>query len=246
MNSQLYREKVINPAHARLRKEDGVNLGTDRRSPARALDARPNRLAKRAFDLTFAGIAALLTGPVLLLALIAIRIESPGSPIYRQSRLGRGGQPFDLYKLRGMYRDSLERFPEWYAYDSADIPAPGDFYFHRGDADDPRVTRVGRFCRRYSIDELPNFWNVLRGEMSVVGPRPEIPELAHLYGCDLDEFLSIRPGVTSPAKAVWRDDLSFAETLELELDYVRTRSLLLDLKVVWQTASQIIRAPRVR
>jgi lipopolysaccharide/colanic/teichoic acid biosynthesis glycosyltransferase len=188
----------------------------------------------------FASAVLLLTAPVLALAALAVRLGSPGPALFRQTRMGKGGVPFDLFKLRGMYVDASERWPELYDYAGAD--PQGRFH----PADDPRITPVGRIIRRFSIDELPNFVNVLAGHMSIVGPRPEIPELSHLYGDRLDEFLSVRPGVTSPAKARGRDELTFAETVELELDYVRRRSVLLDLQTIALTAINAIRGARVQ
>ena len=104
------------------------------------------------------------------------------------------------------------------------------------------MTRVGRFLRKYSIDELPNFWNVLRGDMSVVGPRPEIPELEHMYdGLRLARMLSVRPGVTSPAKACGRDGLSLEDTIELDLAYIEKRSVWRDLLTILRTAGNVVR-----
>jgi lipopolysaccharide/colanic/teichoic acid biosynthesis glycosyltransferase len=209
-------------------------------------DARPMRAyhaAKRAFDIVLAAAVLLLSAPLLLVAAIAIRLDSPGPALYRQERMGLNGRRFELVKLRGMYADARARFPEHYDYSRIDPGATTEYGFHR--PNDPRVTRVGRVIRRFSIDELPNFWNVLRGDMSVVGPRPEIPDLAHLYGGDLDLFLSVRPGVTSPAKALGRDALSFASTLEMELEYVRNRSFWLDLTVIGRTILGVVRAKGV-
>jgi len=103
------------------------------------------------------------------------------------------------------------------------------------------VTRVGRFLRRTSIDELPNLWNVLKGDMSLVGPRPEIPEMLPYYGDAAETILSIKPGVTSPAKASGRDELTFTETLALDLEYVKNRSLWVDLRILWQTVIAVLR-----
>jgi lipopolysaccharide/colanic/teichoic acid biosynthesis glycosyltransferase len=195
--------------------------------------------ATRAFDVVFALAASALTAPVVAVAMLAIRLDSPGPALFRQRRMGRDGEVFELVKLRGMYVDAPQRYAELYDYAGVRPDASRPYYFHR--REDPRITRVGRRLRRYSIDELPNFWNVLRGEMSVVGPRPEIPELAHLYGADLALLLSVRPGVTSPAKACGRDALSFEETVARELEYVRTRSLLGDLRTIVMTANAVVR-----
>lgn len=202
------------------------------------------RSTKRAFDVLFAAIALIATAPLIAIAAVAIRLDSPGPVFYRQVRLGRNGRPFQLLKLRGMYVDAAERYAELYDYTTTTKENGHILYFHRDG--DPRITRVGRFLRSYSIDELPNFWNVLRGDMSVVGPRPEIPELVHLYGNELTRFLSVKPGVTSPAKAIGRDMLSFSETLALELEYVETRSFGLDVRTIWRTARSVTRGHAVK
>ena len=195
-------------------------------------------VAKRVFDIVFAAIALIATAPIIGLAIVAIRLESRGPALFRQQRMGLNGEPFELLKLRGMYIDARERHPELYSYSETDIESTDRFYFHTHG--DPRVTKVGRVLRRFSIDELPNFWNVLRGEMSIVGPRPEIPELAHAYGPALPVLLSVRPGITSPAKALGRDALSLSETIEMDLEYIRTHSLLLDLKTIGRTVAGIV------
>jgi lipopolysaccharide/colanic/teichoic acid biosynthesis glycosyltransferase len=202
------------------------------------------RLATRAFDVGFALVASVATAPIVLAAGIAIRLESRGPAIFRQWRMGLHGREFELFKLRGMYVDARERFPELYDYAGTSPEASAELYFHR--KADPRVTRVGRFIRRYSIDELPNFWNVLRGDMSIVGPRPEIPELAHLYGPRLELLLSVRPGITSPAKARGRDSLSFAETLARELEFVERHTFHDDLRTIVTTVRTVTRAADVR
>jgi lipopolysaccharide/colanic/teichoic acid biosynthesis glycosyltransferase len=171
--------------------------------------------------------------------MLAIRLESRGPALVRQPRMGKGGRIFELVKLRGMRLNARELYPELYDYARHSADDAKGFYFHNGR--DPRVTRVGRVLRKYSIDELPNFWNVLRGDMSIVGPRPEIPELAHMYGDALRVILSVRPGVTSPAKADGRDHLSLEETIERDVEYVRTRSWKLDLQTIGRTIANVVR-----
>jgi lipopolysaccharide/colanic/teichoic acid biosynthesis glycosyltransferase len=196
--------------------------------------------AMRAFDVAFALVALVVTAPLLALAMLAIRLETPGPALFRQRRLGRDGRAFELVKLRGMRIDARERFPELYDYGQHHAGHADGFFFHR--SGDPRVTRVGRVLRKFSIDELPNFWNVLRGDMAVVGPRPEIPELAHMYGdTALALILSVRPGVTSPAKARGRDGLSLEETIESDVEYVRTRSWQVDLRTIAHTVGNVVR-----
>jgi lipopolysaccharide/colanic/teichoic acid biosynthesis glycosyltransferase len=201
-----------------------------------------SRAVVRAFDIVFALAVLTATAPVVLVAMIAIRLDSRGPALFRQRRMGLHGEEFELLKLRGMYIDAREAHPELFDY--AGVTKSDSFYFHR--PADPRVTRVGRILRRYSIDELPNFWNVLRGDMSVVGPRPEIPELAHLYGNNLQRLLSLRPGVTSPSKAYGRDALSFDETLALDLQWIETRSLAEDLQTIASTLKSVLGGTDVR
>jgi lipopolysaccharide/colanic/teichoic acid biosynthesis glycosyltransferase len=207
-----------------------------RRDTAVATD--PTRLydvGKRATDVVLAAALLLPALPIFLIAAAAIRIESPGSPFFFQKRLGKNGKPFRLIKLRGMYRDARERFPHLYDYAAQKSL---DFYFHH--EEDPRVTRVGRFTRRTSIDELPNLLNVLKGDMSMVGPRPEIPEVLDLYGIYRSEYLSVKPGITCTSKCTGRDCLTKQQTVELDIQYVRTRGLRTDFKILWRTFCGVV------
>ncbi|HJX46782.1 MAG TPA: sugar transferase [Gaiellaceae bacterium] len=200
--------------------------------------------ATRALDVLLALLFLVAFSPVILLAIVAIRLETPGPALYRQERMGRKGRIFSLLKLRGMYIDAPQRFPSLYDHQATAGEDTAAMYFHR--ANDPRLTNVGRFLRKHSFDELPNFWNVLLGDMSIVGPRPEIPELAHLYGSSLGALLSVRPGITSPSKARGRDMLSFEETLARDLEYVRNRSLALNVRTIAETALTAFRGVGVR
>jgi len=219
------------PERVSVRERDAALLRTP--SPAAAAGL------PRVFEVGMAVGVLLLTAPLLAAAMLAIRLESRGPALFRQRRLGVNGRTFDLVKLRGMYVDAAERFPDLYDYRQHRREEAAEYRFHT--EDDPRVTRVGRFLRRYSIDELPNFWNVMRGDMAVVGPRPEIPDLAHMYGDDLARILSVRPGVTSPAKAEGRDDLSLHETIGLDLHYVENRSWIVDVATIVRTAINVVR-----
>ena len=168
---------------------------------------------------------------------LAVRLDSRGAVLFRQPRVGRGGRLFTFYKFRGMYEDARERFPELYdyRYSSAEIQ---ELRFHP--AEDPRVTRMGKVLRRTSLDELPNLINVVLGDMSLVGPRPEIPELIPYYGEAAAEILSVKPGITSLAKLVGRDNTNFQETLELDLRYLRQRSLLYDFRILVGTVILVL------
>jgi lipopolysaccharide/colanic/teichoic acid biosynthesis glycosyltransferase len=191
--------------------------------------------AKRIFDLIAGAALMTIATPIVLVAAAVIRLESKGSPFFLQTRLGKNGKPFKLFKLRGMYEDARLRFPLYYDYSARkDL----DFFFHH--ETDPRVTRVGRFLRRTSIDELPNLWNVVTGDMSLVGPRPEIPEVLCLYGGYREQYLSVKPGVTCLSKCTGRDKLTKRETIEFDLDYINRRTFGLDLKVLWKTFRGVV------
>ena len=165
-----------------------------------------------------AAIALVVTLPILLAAMLAIRIESRGSPIYRQRRVGKDGKAFDMYKLRTMVAD-------------AEFIGDG-LAVNRGD---PRITRVGAFLRRFSIDELPNLVNVVRGEMAFVGPRPTIQAQVDQYTERQMRRLDVKPGLTGWAQINGRASLPWAERIELDVWYVEHKAPLLDLKIVLRT-----------
>jgi lipopolysaccharide/colanic/teichoic acid biosynthesis glycosyltransferase len=165
-----------------------------------------------------AALALVLSSPILLAAMLAIRIESAGSPIYRQRRVGKDGEPFDMYKLRTMVAD-------------AEFMGDG-LAVNRGD---PRITRVGAFLRRFSVDELPNLINVVRGEMAIVGPRPTIQAQVDQYTERQLRRLDVKPGLTGWAQINGRASLPWSERIELDVWYVEHRTPLLDLKIVLRT-----------
>jgi lipopolysaccharide/colanic/teichoic acid biosynthesis glycosyltransferase len=180
-------------------------------------------VAKRALDLMLASAGLLGAGPILLLALVAVRLETPGRPMYRQRRIGRNGHPFDLYKLRTMVHGA-EHVGAGLAV------AEGD----------PRITRVGALLRRTSLDELPNLINVIRGEMSIVGPRPTVPVQVEQYTERQRGRLAVKPGITGWAQVNGRASLPWSERIELDLWYVEHRSLALDLRIIARTVALIL------
>ena len=193
------------------------------------------RILKRSLDLALGFLLLLVALPIILAAAAAIRIETPGNPFFLQRRVGLGGRCFTIFKLRGMYADARTRFSSLYDYtDRSDL----DFRFHQ--TVDPRVTRVGAFLRRSSIDELPNFLNVVLGQMSLVGPRPEIPEVIRLYGEHRELYLSVKPGITCVSKVSGRDNLSKRETVEMDLAYIQDMSFRTDLSLLWKTFTGVL------
>ncbi len=192
-------------------------------------------IAKRALDVALGLVLLVVATPIILVAALAIRLETKGSPFFIQTRLGKNGKPFRIVKLRGMFIDARSRFASYYDYSNhRDL----EFCFHH--EDDPRVTRAGKFIRKTSIDELPNLWNVVLGDMSLVGPRPEIPEVLALYGPDREEYLSVKPGLTCLSKCTGRDRLTKRETIDLDIGYLRNRSFGRDLKILWSTFRRVL------
>jgi lipopolysaccharide/colanic/teichoic acid biosynthesis glycosyltransferase len=177
----------------------------------------------RALDLTLASLALLLSSPVMLGAMAAIRLETHGSPIYRQRRIGRHGEPFEMLKLRTMV-SGAEHVGAGLAVNYGD----------------PRITRVGAFLRRYSIDELPNLVNVLRGEMSLVGPRPTIQAQVDQYTDRQRRRLELKPGITGWAQINGRASLPWNERIELDVWYVDHRTLRLDLAILLKTVRLLV------
>jgi len=181
-----------------------------------------DRLLTRALDLLVGGLGTILSAPVLLTLMVLIRLESPGSPVYTQIRVGRDGVPFRIYKLRTMVQ-------------GAEFQGAG-LAIAEGDS---RVTRLGAVLRRTSLDELPNLWNVVRGEMSIVGPRPTLQHQVDAYTERQRGRLAVKPGITGWAQVNGRASLPWPERIELDLWYVEHRSLRLDLEILRRTASQV-------
>jgi len=194
---------------------------------------RSSRAVKRAFDLLASTVAVFVLSPLLLAIAIAIRIDSPGPVFFRQPRVGRGGKVFHLYKFRSMVHDADERKHEFAHLNEG---APGFFKI----TDDPRITRVGRYIRRFSLDELPQIFNVVRGEMSLVGPRPLILEEDRQVEGAYRRRLDIAPGITGPWQVLgsWRVPLD--EMVILDYLYVASWSLWQDVKLLLQTIPFVI------
>ena len=190
---------------------------------------------RRTQDIVLASSALLLLWPLMLLTAILIVIDSPGDgPIFVQTRVGRDGEEFRFYKFRTMCPNAEEKLAELLQYNEMDGPA---FKMK----DDPRITRLGRFLRRSSIDELPQLWNVLRGEMSIVGPRPGLPREVEQYDEYARQRLMITPGLTCYWQIMpYRNRLSFEEWVDLDIKYIRERSFLTDWKIILATFGAVL------
>jgi lipopolysaccharide/colanic/teichoic acid biosynthesis glycosyltransferase len=178
---------------------------------------------RRAIDIVLGMLMLIVAAPVIAVAMLAIRLESRGHPIYRQRRVGKDGREFDLLKLRTMV-DGAEHVGAGLAINE----------------NDPRVTRVGAFLRRTSLDELPNLLGVVRGELSFIGPRPTIPVQVAQYTERQRGRLAIRPGITGWAQVNGRASLPWSERIELDLYYIEHRSLLLDARILWRTVTMVL------
>lgn len=191
--------------------------------------------AKRGLDVTAAVIGLILLAPIMVLIALAIRLDSPGPIIFRQTRCGKDGKPFTFLKFRGMVADAEARKGELEALNEVD----GPIFKMRND---PRVTRVGRLLRKTSLDELPQLWNVLRGEMSLVGPRPPLPTEVAQYEAWHRSRLAAVGGITGLWQVSGRSDLSFDEMVRLDIRYIETWSLALDVRLLVQTVITVISA----
>jgi exopolysaccharide biosynthesis polyprenyl glycosylphosphotransferase len=196
-------------------------------------------LLKRSVDLLFASAALLLFAPVLVLAAIAIKLDSRGPVFFRQLRMGHGNRPFWIWKLRTMDPDADERKAA-FAHLNQHAQNGGDSRMFKI-RDDPRVTRVGRWLRRYSLDELPQLINVLTGEMSLVGPRPLIPEEHEHVKAWATKRLDLKPGLTGLWQVLGRSDIPFEEMVQLDYRYVTGWSLLGDIKIALRTLPALVR-----
>lgn len=188
---------------------------------------------KRALDIGVSACALLVVGIVAVPIAIAIKLDSPGPVLFRQQRVGRDGQSFAMLKFRTMHVDAEARLEELRALNEA----AGPLFKLR---DDPRITRVGGFLRRHSLDELPQFWNALRGDMSVVGPRPPLPNEATGYDEVVKRRLYLKPGITGLWQISGRSDLSWQESVRLDLRYVENWSVMEDLMIIAKTARLVV------
>ena len=190
---------------------------------------------RRAQDIVFSSIALVVLSPVMLLVALAVYIDDPkGSPIFSQIRCGRNGKPFKFYKFRSMCVDAEAKLDQLLQQNEMDGPA---FKIK----DDPRITRVGKFIRKTSLDELPQLFNILKGDMSIVGPRPPLPREVEQYDAYQRQRLYVTPGLT----CYWqiqphRNDLTFDEWMELDIKYMKERSFLVDWKMIFQTVRVVL------
>lgn len=193
---------------------------------------------KRAFDIVFSLCALVIGSPIFLLVALFVRFSSKGRVIYSHERIGRGGKAFRCYKFRTMYRDADQRLKDILAK-NPDLKEEWERKHKL--SKDPRVTPIGAFLRKTSLDELPQFWNVLKGDLSVVGPRPVVKaEVQRFLGFRAPLILSVRPGLTGIWQVSGRSNTSYEERLAMDEEYIAKQSLFLDLKLILRTVPAMV------
>jgi lipopolysaccharide/colanic/teichoic acid biosynthesis glycosyltransferase len=225
-------------------------LGAERRSRTEAKDrtddkpsedfaAPPMPLGKRVFDIAFAIVALLIFLPVLLACAVAVKWESDGPIFFRQRRLGHGGKPFYILKFRTMVPDAETVLTSYLA---AHPEAQKEWDADHKLKQDPRITRLGKTMRRLSLDELPQFWNVLRGDMSIVGPRPIVPAEVAKYKDAFRDYCAVKPGITGLWQVSGRNDIGYAERVALDREYAKSLSPATDGWIVLKTVRAVLLA----
>jgi exopolysaccharide biosynthesis polyprenyl glycosylphosphotransferase len=200
----------------------------------RALDDKKIQFAvKRLFDIIVSLVLFVLLSPLFLVLIIWIKLDSEGEAVFKQTRVGVKGKPFTIYKFRTMVKNADKLFSK-----KVDKESLGQFVFQ--DKDDPRITKSGKFLRKTSLDELPQLINILKGDMSLIGPRPEIPDITKLYSDYENIRLLVKPGVSGLAQVNGRGDLELAVTIAYDVKYVRNFSLWLDFKILLKTFKVVL------
>lgn len=197
-----------------------------------------HRPLKRAFDIIFSLVLLFFLLPLMLIIALIVKLTSHGPMFFSHNRVGRGGRLFKCYKFRTMYEDAEERQSQLIA--SCET-LRDEWKYQRKFKRDPRITFIGKFLRKTSLDELPQFWNVLKGDLSVVGPRPVVvEEVVEYFGKKAEKILSIRPGITGLWQVSGRSDLCYTKRMQYDEQYVDENSMILDLKLIFKTLPVVI------
>lgn len=199
---------------------------------------RRNRIIKRLVDVVIASVLAVPAIPISCVIALAIVLETRGPIFFVHTRLGKGRRPFRLWKFRSMRADADELLGRHFAQHPELLVEWEESHKLKND---PRITRVGRWLRRSSLDELPQLWNVLRGNMSMIGPRPIVEEEIPKYGPALEQYEHVQPGLTGLWQVSGRTDLSYRRRIDLDTEYIRNWTAALDLKILWKTVRVVVR-----
>lgn len=222
MDSVAHEDSTVSVvAETHIFPQNGTTTGRSQRVPSDAL--------KRAMDLAIALPMAIFLIPGFIALAILIYIDDPGPVFFRHRRRGAGGKTFACLKFRSMVRDAEKRLEDLLASDPA---LRREWEENHKLKDDPRLTGIGGFLRRYSIDELPQLWNIIRGDMSIVGPRPIVDDEVRRYGNEIDYYDAVRPGVIGLWQISGRSDTTYAERIEMDVEYAQRRNIFLDLGIL--------------
>lgn len=215
-------------------------VSAELQAESKVLEAKSDifyRIIKRIFDVLISGIALILLSPLFLIIALSIKLNSKGKVFYKHKRIGKNGEYIYLYKFRSMYSDSKERLEEMLKDPKIKKEWEENFKL----SNDPRITKIGAFLRKASLDELPQLLNILRGDMSIVGPRPIIDDEIKKYGINKDKLLSVTPGLTGWWACNGRSCTSYDDRMKLELYYVDNKSIKLDIKIIIKTFISVIK-----
>ncbi|WP_354542498.1 sugar transferase [Salinicoccus halitifaciens] len=203
-----------------------------------------NKVSKRALDVSLGTVALIAVSPVLVYASYKIKKEDNGPVFFKQKRSGLNNEPFEMYKFRSMKVDNkvigTHANNDENPYDNWKGRVPDDFVFKTASGNNPNITNIGEVIRKYSIDELPQILNVLKGDMSIVGPRPEIIQITRHYDQEQQRRLEVKPGITGWAQVNGRSDMNHGKKIEYDLWYIDNNNFWLDLKIIWMTFIQVI------
>lgn len=193
------------------------------------------KFLKRCFDLLGAIIGLILLSPVILIVAILVRIDSPGPIVFGHERVGRNNKRIKVYKFRSMYQNSQEIFENFTEEQKR------EYYINFKLDNDPRITKIGAFLRKTSLDELPQLINIIKGDMSIVGPRPIVEKEIEKYGPYFQKFVSVTPGLTGYWQANGRSDTTYAERVQMDMYYIDNRSFVMDIKIILKTIISVVR-----
>lgn len=215
-------------------------VSAELQAESKVLEAKSDifyRIIKRVFDVLISGISLVLLSPLFLIIALSIKLNSKGKVFYKHKRIGKNGEYIYLYKFRSMYSDSKERLEEMLKDPKIKKEWEENFKL----SNDPRITKIGALLRKASLDELPQLLNILRGDMSIVGPRPIIDDEIKKYGINKDKLLSVTPGLTGWWACNGRSCTSYDDRMKLELYYVDNKSIKLDIKIIIKTFISVIK-----
>ena len=215
-------------------------VSAELQAESKVLEAKSDifyRIIKRIFDVLISGISLILLSPLFLIIALSIKLNSKGKVFYKHKRIGKNGEYIYLYKFRSMYSDSKERLEEMLKDPKIKKEWEENFKL----SNDPRITKIGALLRKASLDELPQLLNILRGDMSIVGPRPIIDDEIKKYGINKDKLLSVTPGLTGWWACNGRSCTSYDDRMKLELYYVDNKSIKLDIKIIIKTFISVIK-----